>query len=312
MVANLVREGYPAPEGPRAEGPMQPRFADAPADFKPVHYELFMFLVSAVSVVNTFLVILPLAEIITQVALAVDLFLMPLFLLDFSYRLATSRPRSAYVLRGWGWADLVGSFPSLGIVRLFRMVRVMRHVRRLNRVEIVADIVVRRAQTTFLATVLATIVVVEVAAIAVFYSELGAAGATITNGADAVWWGLVTITTVGYGDMVPVTEAGRVVGSVLLFAGVALFSVLTGFIANAFLSPVRLSRRRLAAIEGTPEAELFELRKLLIAHQEQTQVLLAKLDLVEGQVVSLRASGAPAGGQPPGPRAGLPPATTGA
>ncbi len=73
---------------------MQARQAGAPADFKPVNYELFMFLVSAVSVVNTFLVFLPLAEIITQVALAVDLFLMPLFLLDFGYRVVTSRPRS--------------------------------------------------------------------------------------------------------------------------------------------------------------------------------------------------------------------------
>jgi voltage-gated potassium channel Kch len=295
---------------------MQARVADTPADFKPVNYELFMFSASAVSVVNTFLVILPLAEVITQVAIAVDLFLMPLFLVDFGYRLSTSRPRAAYLLRGWGWADLVGSVPSLGILRLFRMLRVVRHVRRLDRVEVVADIVSRRAQTTFLATVLMVIVVVELAAIAVFYCELGAPGASIISGADAVWWGLVTITTVGYGDMVPVTEAGRVVGSILLFAGIALFSVLTGYIANAFLSPVRLSRRRLASIEGTPEAELFELRRMLVEHQDRTQVLLAKLDLVEQSVAEVRRSGSDTGAVPPGPGAtrvtGMPPATSGA
>ena len=67
--------------------------------------------------------------------------------------------------------------------------------------------------------------------------EHDAPGANITTAGDAIWWGLVTITTVGYGDQYPVTQSGRVIGTFLLFAGIALFSVLTGFIANAFLAP---------------------------------------------------------------------------
>ena len=60
---------------------------------------------------------------------------------------------------------------------------------------------------------------------------------SIKNASDAIWWGFVTVTTVGYGDRLPVTDAGRVIGTILLFAGIALFSVLAGIIANAFLAP---------------------------------------------------------------------------
>ena len=70
-------------------------------------------------------------------------------------------------------------------------------------------------------------------------AESGIAGANIKTPSDALWWGYVTITTVGYGDRYPVTLPGRIIGIFLLTAGVALFSVFTGFIANAFLTPRR-------------------------------------------------------------------------
>jgi voltage-gated potassium channel len=87
------------------------------------------------------------------------------------------------------------------------------------------------------------IAVVEFAGIAEFYVEQGVPGANIVSAGDSIWWGLVTITTVGYGDQYPVGPGGRLVGALLLFAGIALFSVLTGFIANVFLAPIRPRRR---------------------------------------------------------------------
>jgi voltage-gated potassium channel len=263
-----------------------------PADYKSVGYELFMAAVSIVSVINTLLYLLPLDGIVSQVAFAMDIFLVPLFLFDFGFRVLTTRPRRAYVVRGWGWADLIGSIPLLGVFRLLRVLRVARITVKFGRIECTREIIAKRAQTVFLLTVLLVIIVVEVAGIAVFYAEAPDPNANIVTGSDAVWWGLVTVTTVGYGDQYPVTQAGRIVGSVLLFSGIALFSVLTGFIANAFLAPSARLRRGRA--RTSPEAELLELRDLVLQQQKQSELLLAKLDDFERSVLDARRTGATA------------------
>jgi ion channel len=57
------------------------------------------------------------------------------------------------------------------------------------------------------------------------------------TGPDALWWGITTITTVGYGDLYPVTYPGQVVGSVTMLIGIALIGTFTGYLANTFLTP---------------------------------------------------------------------------
>jgi voltage-gated potassium channel len=59
----------------------------------------------------------------------------------------------------------------------------------------------------------------------------------IKTAEDAVWWSVVTITTVGYGDRYPVTSEGRFLGGILMFAGVGLFATFSGFVAAWFLRP---------------------------------------------------------------------------
>jgi voltage-gated potassium channel Kch len=68
-------------------------------------------------------------------------------------------------------------------------------------------------------------------------AERDAAHANIRTGADAIWWIMVTITTVGYGDRYPVTLAGRLIGMAVMIAGVGAFGAFSGFLANFFLSP---------------------------------------------------------------------------
>ena len=58
-----------------------------------------------------------------------------------------------------------------------------------------------------------------------------------TTAGDALWYVIVTMSTVGYGDRYPVTEIGRMFGVVIIVVGVGVFGTLTGFLANAFLSP---------------------------------------------------------------------------
>ena len=255
--------------------------AVANRELKQISYELFILGVSLLSMLNVVIVLLPVEGPVEQVALAVEALLAPVFLLDFLYRLGTARSRRAYFVRHWGWADLLSAVPLFGIFRIFRVVRVLRLLRTMDVDTLAREVYVTRAQTTFCATMLLVVLVVEFAGIAVFYAERGASDANITSGTDAVWWGLVTITTVGYGDQFPVTDAGRIVGTVLLFAGVGLFSVLTGFIANAFLAPRPPRVKRIRSALTGMEGQIADLRDLLIEQEQRAADVRSRLDELE-------------------------------
>jgi len=276
------------------------RLGDA-HELKGVAYELFILLVTGLSLVNTVIVILPFEGPVQQVALLVDSILSPIFLVDFLYRLRTAPSRSTYVWRRFGWADAIGAIPALGVFRIFRAVRVIRLLRRKGLQEIGAELDVQRANATFLLTVFLVIVVVEFAGMAVYLVEVDAPGSNIRSASDAVWWGFVTITTVGYGDQYPVTNIGRVIGTFLLFAGIALFSVLTAFIANAFLAP-RTSRRFGRNRPGIDD-EVAALRTLLAEQEERAVLIRQKVDEIErAAVLASRTSRAhgEGSGTPPG------------
>jgi Ion channel len=86
--------------------------------------------------------------------------------------------------------------------------------------------------------------------------------------------GYVTATTVGYGDKYPITLGGRIVGTLVLTVGVALFATFSGFLANAFLS--RKPEKPDAAADGSARAALQEVERLLAEQQHATETLRAR------------------------------------
>ncbi|EST27131.1 hypothetical protein N566_23510 [Streptomycetaceae bacterium MP113-05] len=77
--------------------------------------------------------------------------------------------------------------------------------------------------------------------------EENAPGATITSFPRALWWSIETATTVGYGDMYPVTAGGRVVAAVVMIVGITTFSVVTAALATWFVSRANRDVRQLGA-----------------------------------------------------------------
>jgi voltage-gated potassium channel Kch len=123
------------------------------------------------------------------------------------------------------------------------------------------------------------LVTLEVVGLLEVYFEQDAPGANITTGGDALWWGYVTATTVGYDDKYPVTTGGRVVGTLMLTVGVALFATASGFIANTFLS--RKAEAQAAPADGSVQAATREVERLLAEQQQATEALRAQLQLLE-------------------------------
>jgi voltage-gated potassium channel Kch len=259
-------------------------------ELKGVGYEVFMLLLSILSVLNlAFLLVAgfinPAGGQAQEVVLAMDIIITPFFVFDFVYRLSTARPARRYFFRAWGWADLLSCVPLLRVFRVFRAVRVVRLLRQYGPARLRADLIESRASATFLLTIFLVIVVLEVTGASVYYAEAPDPNANITTAGDALWWGIVTITTVGYGDQYPVTPTGRIIGVFLLFAGIGLFSVLTGFIANVFLAPPakpRLQPRDRAA------SEISAVRTLLAEQDERAATIRAHLDELEKRIEDSR------------------------
>ncbi|HWS57157.1 MAG TPA: potassium channel family protein [Actinotalea sp.] len=104
------------------------------------------------------------------------------------------------------------------------------------------------------AVMVSTLLLIVIGAVAVLDAERGRPGAVITSFADALWWAVVTVTTVGYGDFYPVTGTGRVVASTLMLVGVSVVGVLTAVATTWFVVPAPAKVRSRPASTGTAGA----------------------------------------------------------
>jgi hypothetical protein len=208
-------------------------------DLKRPSYEGFILLLSLLSLGNlAFILVLPSGEI-AAIIQTVDFALAVVLLVDFGYRLVSARDRSDYLLRGFGWLDFLGSLPIplFRIGRIYRVVWVSRKLGLERRRGVFRRMVRERAEAALLGVLFLTIVLLEVASALMLSIELGAPNSNIRTASDALWWTWVSVTTVGYGDRYPVTDAGRWIGVITLAVGVGLFGTFTGWLANAFLKP---------------------------------------------------------------------------
>jgi Ion transport protein len=249
----------------------------AESELKGTGYELFIAALSVLSITNIVLHIVIRDAALESVLDIMNVILSIVFLGDFAYRLATAESTSQYFFREFGWADLLASLPfaQAKLLRLFRLLRVARLMRRYGARAIGRSLVQDRAGSALFMLLLMGLLVVQFGALAILKIEETADGSNIDTPSDAVWYVIVTISTVGYGDRFPVTNAGRIFGSAILILGVGIFGAFTGYLANAFLAP----RQRNAPDpdDDDPSAQLDRLRELMQQQQEAIDELERRL-----------------------------------
>lgn len=248
-------------------------------DMKSTTYEFFILAISVMSIANMALAaVLPLRSQSWWLVAMVDAALTIIFLSDFGYRLLTAPAKGDYLRHG-GIFDLLGCIPGLRIFRLFRIVRAVRVVRRLGGPRVFGELREGMASGTLYLVVFLGLFTLEFVGLLELHFEENAPGSNITTAGDALWWGYVTATTVGYGDQFPVTTGGRVVGVLMLTVGVALFATFSGFLANLFLS--RKPAPRPAAAERELQATLHRVEQLHLEQQAALDELRAQIALVD-------------------------------
>ena len=244
-------------------------------------YELFILVLTVLSLVFMVALILPRLDPATESLIRTyDNVICAVFLIDFWLRLKRASTTRSYLIEGGGWLDLLGSIPSFGgafrftvlfrLARLSRLTRITRLLRGQNKGQLVKDVLDNRSQYAVMVTVTLAMIVLMLASILELQFEVGAPGANITTGGTSLWWGIVTITTVGYGDTFPVTAAGRVTGFFVMLAGVGIIGALASILASVLIPP---PKENTAGIETEAlTQELVAIREALVAVQGATAV----------------------------------------
>lgn len=239
-------------------------------------YELFILVLTVFSLVVVALILLwPEDGAEKVVLLRVDFLISVIFLIDFLLNLWRSQRRVDYFFKKGGWLDLLGSIPAVPelpwtalfrLARLNRFVRIGRRLRRKDRDEVIGEALDTPARTLLLTVIFSAIAIITAASLFILRIERGAPGVTIETGTDAFWWAFVTMTTVGYGDYVPVTFPGRVAAMILMVFGIGLFAVLTSFVARRLVALQDKGEDLVAIVteqNAIIRAELAEIKELL-------------------------------------------------
>ncbi|MFN2197348.1 MAG: potassium channel family protein [Anaerolineales bacterium] len=251
-------------------------------------YNIFIFVLTVLSLAIMVVMLLPISASTYTLLQVYENLICIIFLADFFRNLRGSSPKSTYFINERGWLDLLGSIPSIGLAfkysgllrlaRLSRLARITRLMRGNNKEALVKDIVENRSQYTVFVTILSTILVLTVSSVLVLQFESQSPKASIQTGGDSLWYSLVTITTVGYGDFYPVTTGGRITAFFIMIMGVGIIGVLASLLSSLLVgSPAAADEEENPEIAVQPavERELAEIKNELSVLRQMLENLAA-------------------------------------
>jgi voltage-gated potassium channel len=170
-----------------------------------------------------------------------------LFTVEYGLRIVTAEVKAKYIFSFYGIMDLIAIAPfylALGIdlrgIRAFRLFRVFRLLK-LSRYSKALDRfrkAIEFAKEEAILFLLATIVLLYLSAVGIYYFENQVQPEQFKSIPHSLWWAVSTLTTVGYGDVYPITVGGKVFTFIILMIGLGIIAVPAGLVASA-LSKVR-------------------------------------------------------------------------
>ena len=224
--------------------------------------------------INIFLAILIIANVICVILATVnsfyirfstflddfEMFSVIVFTIEYIFRLwsSTSNKRYKHPIKGrLRYAsqpllivDLLAFLPFylpliavdlrfLRILRIFRVLRVLKLERYFSALKIVAR-VIKNKSAELISTFIVIFILLIIVASMMYYIE----PQTFSSIPQAMWWGIVTLTTVGYGDIYPTTVIGKLVGAVLALLGIGLFGLPAGILAAGFIEEIQARKSK--------------------------------------------------------------------
>ena len=226
---------------------MTPNPESAPANTTAKHsnsYNIFILLLTVLSLAIMVFLMMPISPETRKLLNTYDNLIAFIFLFDFANNMLRAEKKKDYFIGERGWLDLLGSIPTLGIsqyagllrlARLSRLFRITRLMRGKEKEALVKDVIENRGQYTAFITILSTMLVLTVGSVLVLQFESVSPNANIHTGWDSLWYSIVTITTVGYGDRYPVTVGGRITAMAIMFMGVGIIGALASILSSVLV-----------------------------------------------------------------------------
>ncbi len=227
--------------------------------------------------VNSFIYILIVISILSLMFSTVDSFntkygdviamvrniVMPIFIIEYILRLYASgvnpkyrgiQGRVKYVFSIYALIDLIAILPyilmnsgidsafirSLRLLRIFRLFRVKKYVLFIQQMKTITS----RLKEEFMVLLFYTFILLIVLSFAIFEVEHDAQPNVFSNVFQTMWWSVATLTTVGYGDMYPITVAGKVITAIITIIGIAFVAIPGGMFASEFMSEINKQKRK--------------------------------------------------------------------
>lgn len=174
-----------------------------------------------------------------------DKFITAIFIFDYLLRIFLANKKTSYMFSFLGIIDLISIIPSLlptmiidlRILRLIRAVRVLRIFKiKSSSTSLIALLnVFKRERDILITTFLSAALIILLAGITVYSVESTVQPDVFTNIPQSIWWAIATMTTVGYGDIYPITILGKIIATALIFVGIGIVAIPSSIISAGFL-----------------------------------------------------------------------------
>ena len=176
-----------------------------------------------------------------------EIFCIAIFSIEYLLRISVSKKPLSYIFSFYGFIDLIAILPfylngvldlrflrAFRVLRIFRVVRLIKYNDALNRFKKAFAIVKEEIILFFLIT----IVLIFITSAGIYYFEHEAQPEVFKSVFHSAWWSIVTLTTVGYGDVYPITLGGKIFTFFVLMIGVGIVTIPAGLVATALLKAI--------------------------------------------------------------------------
>ena len=165
-----------------------------------------------------------------------------IFSLEYLIRIYTSDKKLKFIFSFYGIIDLLAILPFylsfgfdlrsariLRFLRLFRIIKLVRYNKAISRFSVAFKMI--KEELTMFSVV--SLILIYISAVGIYYFENAVQPEAFSSIFSSLWWSVVTLTTVGYGDAVPITIGGRIFTFIILMIGLGIIAIPSGMISSA-------------------------------------------------------------------------------